>query len=150
LKAQEQEQVVRLSIHQGDVEISAINQSKQERLITVKLGGHVLKQFKTRFGDWLDILASYTASDATYVVLRTNIGNGACGGTGGLYVLTFDEADIPPKAPLPLAVSPILDACLGESPEVKFDIDDRGNEVISVNEFVLRNNRWLKYTKGRR
>src|SRR5947209_221620 len=129
VKAQQEEQVVKLTIQEGVLEISATNQSEQERLITVKLGNRILKQFKTRFGDWLDILASYTAGDATYVVLRTNIGNGACGGTGGLYVLAFDESDIPPKEPLPVKVSPILDACLGDTPEVKFAIDARGNEI---------------------
>ena len=132
------------------MEISASNQSEQERLITVKLDGHVLKQFKTRFGDWLDILASYTAGDAAYVVLRTNIGNGACGGTGGLYVLAFDESGVPPKEPLPVAVSPILDACLGDTPEVKFEVDSRGTEAITVNEYELRNNRWINTRRRRR
>ena len=131
------------------MEISAINQSEQERLITVKLGDRIRKQFKTHPGTWLDILASYAAADATYVVLRTNIGNGACGGTGGLYVLTFDESDVPPKEPLPVAVAPILEGCLGDTPAVKFDLDAHGNEVITVNEYELRNNRWIN-TRRRR
>lgn len=150
VKAQQEEQVVKFSTREGLLEISARNQSEQDRLITVKLDGQILKRFKTHFGDWLDILASYTAGDATYVVLRTNIGNGACGGTGGLYVLTFDESDIPPKQLLPVAISPILEACLGDTPTVKFDLDNQGNEIIFVNEYELRNNRWIRERKRRR
>lgn len=154
VKAQQDEQVVTISIMDGDVEISAKYQSDESRLITVTLDDetdeYVLKQFKTGSGSSIDILASYAASGANYVVLRTEAGNGACAGAGGIYVLAFDESSLPPKVPLPVSVSPILEACLGDMPAVKFDIDSHANVVVSVNEYELRNNRWVNTSKRRR
>src|ERR1051326_1460919 len=152
--AQQDEQVVTISIFWGDVEISAKNVSDQSRLITVTLDDgtneHVLKQFKTNPGSSIDILASYNASAYVYVVLRTETGNGACAGAGGIYVLTFDESSLPPKDPLPVSVSPILEACLGDMPTVNFDTSTQAYIVISVGGYELRNNRWIDTQRWRR
>ena len=153
-QAQQDEQVVTISIFWGDVEISAKNVSDQSRLITVTLDDgtneHVLKQFKTNPGSSIDILASYNASAYVYVVLRTETGNGTCAGAGGIYVLTFDESSLPPKDPLPVSVSPILEACLGDMPTVNFDTSTQAYIVISVGGYELRNNRWIDTQRWRR
>lgn len=161
VKAQQDEQVVAISIFWGDVEISAKRQSDDSRLITVTLDDgnaeRILKQFKTGSGSSIDILASYAASGGTYVVLRTEPGNGACAGAGGIYVMAFDETSLPPKVPLPVSVSPILEACLGDMPTVKFDTDTQAYLVISVGGYELRcdgyelsNSRWINTRKRRR
>jgi hypothetical protein len=159
--AQQDEQVVSVSIFWGDVEISSKNQPDDSRLITVTLDDgnteRVLKQFKANAGSSIDILASYAASGGTYVVLRTEPGNGACAGAGGIYVLAFDETSLPPKVPLPVSVSPILEACLGDMPTVKFDSSTQAYIVISVGEYELRsdgyelsNSRWINTSRRRR
>jgi len=81
LKAQEGEKKARIDLLTGPFEISSRNQNEKTRLISVRFNQKLLKEFKAGFGDWLDFLAMYSGSNATYIVLRTNFGSGACGPT---------------------------------------------------------------------
>lgn len=149
VKAQQEEQAVRISARTGLLEITARNQTDENRLISVKLNNQLLREFKTDFGVTLDFLATYTGIDATYVVLRTNMGQGACVGTD-VFVLALYEYDDSGKKSPRVEVSPILQKCMGEAPSVEFDINERGNERVSVVGHELRNNKWVHERKRRR
>ena len=148
-KAQQEEQAVRISTWTGVLEITARNQMGDVRLISVKLNNQLLKEFKTHSGGHLDFLATYTGIEATTIVLRTNMGQGACVGTD-VFVLTLYEGDELGQKKPHVKVSPILQKCMGEAPTVKFDMDDHGNEIIFVDGYELRNNRWIQERKRRR
>jgi hypothetical protein len=130
---QQTAKTVRTDTLSGPLEITARNQSDKVRLISVQLNKRPLTEFRTEAGDRLDLLATYAGSDVTYVVLRTNMGQGACVGTD-VFVLTILEAEKSSRA----NVSPILQKCMGEEPTIKFD-----NGVVSVAGFSLRNNKWV-------
>src|SRR5688572_31594448 len=97
----------------GRLEISARNASTQVRLISVRLNDRNLKEFETDYGDILELLATHTDSTTTYVVLRTHLGSGACGGSH-VYLLTIRD-------PATLDVSPVLRECLGDRPNIRFE-----------------------------
>ncbi len=110
--AQQVSQGVRVSTLTGMLEITAKNQA-EFRLISVKLDSQVLKEFKTDLGVDLDLLATYEyGAEATYIVLRTNMGQGACVPTD-IYVLTLHEYDDKTQKKTPrLEISPVLQGCL--------------------------------------
>jgi len=138
---------IKITTTSGLVEISASSQEDPNRLLSVKLDGHVIKRFKTPSGNLLDLLAMYKGFDSTYLVIRTNMGVGGCVGTD-VYVIRIHEKDEKRKG-TQLDVSPILQKCMGEIPVVKFEVDKHGNTVVIVAEFALRDNRWAqsKYNK---
>src|SRR5215213_6512882 len=85
--AQEEAAVAHAYTQVGHLEITAKEPTPRARMISLKLDGQLLEEFETDVGgSGLDVLATYTGIDATYVVLRTNMGQGACVGTD-VYVL---------------------------------------------------------------
>ena len=148
-RAQQEQLAVQVTTRAGLMEVRAKNQTDEVRQISVALNGQLLTEFKTDFGITLDFLATYAGIDATYIVLRTNQGQGACVGTD-VFVLTLYEYGVRGEKKPPVDVSPVLRKCMGEAPPVKFEMDERGKEVISVIGYELRNGRWVQARKGRR
>ena len=136
----QEEQAVRLSIGTSLLEVGAVNQSDEVRLISVRLDDKSLAEFKTDPGMTLDLMATYSGAGATYLVLRTNLSQGGCGGTD-VYVLTaYPEGEGGPH----VEVSPILQKCMGEVPGVCFIYDEREGEIVSVAGFELRDDKWVQ------
>ena len=133
------EQQVGITIGAGFLEIAASNQSDTGRAISVRLGDQVMAEFKTDFGMALDLLATYAGAGATYVVLRTNLSQGGCGGAD-VYVLTaYPDGENGPH----VEVSPILQKCMGEVPAVCFTYEESEGEIVSVAGYDLRNDTWV-------
>ena len=132
-------QTVQISIRAGLLEVSARNQA-DIRLISVRLQNRLLAEFKAHIGEALDFLATYADIDATYVVLRTNMGQGACVGTDIFVLKILENKD--GKDVARADVSPILQKCRGEGPEVKFT--HRGAEtIVTVAGYQLSNKKWM-------
>jgi hypothetical protein len=142
LKAQEGEKKIRIDLLTGPLEISSKNQNENTRIISVRFNQQLLKEIKTGFGDWLDFLAMYSGSNATYIVLRTNSGSGACGPTD-VFVLTIYESEYG-KTGSRAEVSPILQKCMGDSPSVTFNADQKGRIVVAVSGNELKDDKWVQ------
>jgi hypothetical protein len=132
-------QAMQISIRTGLLEVSARNQA-DTRLISVRLQNRLLAEFKADIGEVLDFLATYADIDATYVVLRTNMGQGACVGTD-VFVLKVLENEDGKNAPR-ADISPILRKCMGEGPEVKFT-HPGAETIVTVAGYQLRNKKWV-------
>jgi hypothetical protein len=133
----EPEKTLRIDLLSGRLEITAKNQ-KDERVISVRLGQRSLKEFKTYAGPWLDFLGTYSGVEAAYVVLRTNMGSGACVGTD-VFVLRIKESN--GNVPV-VDVSPVLRKCMGEGPEVKFTVEG-AQTIVTVAGSQWRSQGWV-------
>jgi hypothetical protein len=128
----QQEEATHAYTQAGHLEITAKEPTPRARVISLKLNGQLLEELETDVGsNGLDVLATYTGKDATYVVLRSNMGQGACVGTD-VYVLTVYNQDVANKTGRHVEVSSKLARCMGEIPGVSFDVDDHGNQIIVV------------------
>jgi hypothetical protein len=139
-KAQQNEKTIRMDMREGILEIQR-NQDDNGKLISVVLNKKLLKKFETDSGDWLDFLAMYNGSLETYIVVRTNMGQGACVGTD-VFVLKISEYLRREETEPYVEVSPVLQKCMGETPEVKF-ANENGADIITVAGYELRDKKWV-------
>lgn len=137
----QEEQTARISIGPGLLEITARNETDTARAISVGLDDKSLAEFKTDPGMALDLLATYTGAGATYVVLRTNLSQGGCGGTD-VYVLTVYTEREGQEGP-GVEVSPVLQKCMGDVPGICFTYEENEGEIVSVAGYDLRNDTWV-------
>jgi hypothetical protein len=81
---------------------------------------------------WPQILATFSESDADYIVYRTFMGQGGCAG-GEVFVLKFYRYG---QGNIGVTVSPRVEACIGELPTVSFAFG-RSSYVISVSGYEI-------------
>ena len=142
-----QEKTVRAYFENHLVEVSADSNIGDSRVVTIKVNGQGVKVFTIDAGFTLDVLATYKGFNEYYLVLRTNIGSGACVGTD-LYVLKISFVSTS-NSVSHADVSPRLRDCMGEVPDVHFILSDKGGIVVAVFDNELRGGKWIKQRRAR-
>ena len=149
--AMAQSEVTRAVVLEETVEFStaAGGEAADFDTVSIKLGGRLLKQFAASRGGFLTVVATFNGHDGDYLLLRTSMGQGACAG-GDLYALKFYTFGEGLKDQIGVEVSPVLTACLGEWPPVKFTYSDKGILIINVSGYELREAAWSRWVPERK
>jgi hypothetical protein len=93
------------------------NELTEGSAVTITINGKPAKTFKADLNLSSTIIASFNGIDASYLVWRSDTGNGACAG-GHAYVMKFSRPG--DQGDLRVAVSAPVADCLGEFPPVNF------------------------------
>lgn len=100
------------------------------QIVEIKSRGKIIK--KISIGSVLlpQIIGTFNGFDASYVLYRTDMGQGACAG-GSLYVIKFNENSSTGELSF-IEVSPVLTTCLGEFPIFSLNYTNKGVLMLTV------------------
>ena len=98
------------------------------QIVEIKSKGKILKKISVGAVLFPQIVGTFNGFDASYLLYRTDMGQGACAG-GSLYIIKFNENSSTGELSF-IEVSPVLTTCLGEYPI--FSLTYTNNGVLTL------------------